>query len=198
LIKGDGAGFESMTITLIRHGRPSYQLKGRVKARDLPSIADCYDAAGIIDTPPTATLSAISGHDIVVCSHLKRSHESAGALGIKEIHISDPLFAECAIPHFSNGSIVLPLGVWIGVLRVLWLLGFASNGESLSRALDRADEAARELIVLARGEKHVVLIGHGLFNSLIARVLLHNGWSGPKRPGKDYWGFGTYLPANPT
>lgn len=185
-----------MPITLIRHGRPGYQLKGYARAGDLPSIAKRYDASGIHDTPPRATIDAVNGHDIAVCSHLKRSLESASALGIRGIAVSDPLFAETVIPHFSRGSVVLPLGVWIGLLRVLWLMGFTANGESLVNARNRAELAAQKLMDMAQGEKHVVLIGHGLFNYLIAKVLRNNGWSGPKRPGRDYWAYGTYLPAD--
>lgn len=89
-----------MQITLIRHGRPKYQLSGRVRADELPSIAERYDASGILDTPPATTIDAIAGHDIVVCSHLKRSLESVSALGISDVHLSDPLFAETMIPRF--------------------------------------------------------------------------------------------------
>jgi broad specificity phosphatase PhoE len=185
-----------MPITLIRHGRPRYQLKGYAKARELPSIAEHYDAAGIHDTPPRMTVDALSGHDIVVCSHLRRSLESASALGVNAVDVSDPLFAEAVIPHFSRGPIVLPMGVWIVLLRLLWLLGFTANGESRVNARSRAEQAAQRLIGMAQDDKHVVLVGHGLFNYLIAGVLLNNGWNGPKQPGKDYWEYGTYLPAN--
>jgi broad specificity phosphatase PhoE len=185
-----------MPITLIRHGRPLYQLKGYAKARELPLIAEHYDAAGIHDTPPRMTIDVLSEHDIVVCSHLRRSLESASALGIKAVDVSDPLFAETVIPHFSRGPIVLPLAVWIVLLRLLWMLGFTANGESFANARSRAEQAAQRLIGMAQNDKHVVLIGHGLFNYLIASVLLSNGWAGPKRPGKDYWEYGTYQPAD--
>jgi hypothetical protein len=185
-----------MPITLIRHGRPWYQLKGYAKAEDLPSIAERYDASGIHDSPPMATVDVVLGHDIAVCSHLKRSIESASALGITSVDITDPLYAETVIPHFSRGSVILPLGIWIGLLRLLWLLGFGANGESLTKAQSRAKRAAKKLIAMAEGDKHVVLIGHGLFNHLIAGVLLNNGWTGPKKPGKEYWEYGTYLPVD--
>ncbi|MEW8657370.1 MAG: histidine phosphatase family protein [Candidatus Thiodiazotropha endolucinida] len=183
-----------MQITLIRHGRPEYQLSGRVRADELPSIAERYDASGIMDTPPSTTIDAIAGHDIVVCSHLKRSLESVSALGISDIHLSDPLFAETMIPHFDTGSIALPVEIWVGLLRLLWLLGFAANGEALSKARYRAEQAAEKLMELATGENHVVLVGHGLFNYFIAGALLKKGWCGPRKPGRDYWEFGCYQP----
>jgi broad specificity phosphatase PhoE len=186
-----------MPITLIRHGRPGYQLTGFAKAGDLPKIAAYYDASGIEDTPPDDTINVATGHDIVVCSHLKRSQESAAALGLKVIDVTDPLFAETVIPHFSRGSITLPLGVWVILLRLLWILGFARNGESLINARTRADQAAQHLIHLTEGEKHVVLVGHGLFNHLIAGVLLKKGWVGPKKPSRHYWEHGTYRPLQP-
>jgi broad specificity phosphatase PhoE len=184
-----------MRITLIRHGRPKFQLKGCLKAENLASIARRYDSSGIVDTPPSATIEAISGHDIAVCSHLTRSQESANALGIRDIELCDPLFAETLIPHFDRGSIAMPIGFWIVLLRLFWLLGYSKNGESVFNARSRAQRAADKLINLADGGKHVVLIGHGLFNYMIANALLKNGWTGPSRPGSDYWGFGVYKPA---
>lgn len=186
-----------MQITLIRHGEPKYRLSGSMRAGELPKIAKCYDASGIVDTPPMATIDAIAGYDIAVCSQLNRSIESASALGISDIHLANPLFAETMIPHFNTGSLAMPIEIWVGILRLLWLLGFSANGESLYNALRRAQQAAEMLIELAKHDNHVVLVGHGLFNYMIARVLLKKGWYGPKRPGKDYWEFGSYLPMTP-
>lgn len=168
------------------------RLRGNLSADQLAPLARRYDACGVVDTPPAATFDVITGHDVVVCSHLPRSLESAALLGIGEIAHADPLFAETAIPHFDRGTVTLPIGIWVVVLRLFWLLGFSRNGEPLSIAKRRAQQAAERLVVLAEGGKHVVLVGHGLFNYMIARALLRKGWAGPTRPGRDFWEFGVY------
>jgi len=148
--------------------------------------------SGIMDTPPGKAIEAIQGGHLVVCSHLPRSIESAKALGFSEVHVQEPLFCETAIPHFSSGSVLLPVGVWVVVLRILWLFGFSRNGESLFNARKRARHAAKRLSKLAEEHQNIVLVGHGFINYFIAKELKKNGWLGPSKPGKGYWGYGIY------
>lgn len=181
-----------MRITLLRHGRPAFELKGNVQAKDLGATARSYDMSGIADTPPRETVEAVQGGHLVVCSHLPRAIESAKALGFSEVHVKEPLFCETAIPHFGSGSVPLPVGVWIVVLRVLWLFGFARNGESLIDARKRAGQAAERLIELAEEHQNILLVGHGFVNHFIANELKKRGWVGPSKPGKGHWGYGIY------
>jgi broad specificity phosphatase PhoE len=193
-----GTRFSEMTIriTLLRHGKPAFELKGNVRGKDLGMIAKSYDSSGIVGVPPRDTVSAIQGNHVVVCSHLTRSVESAKALGCSEVHVKDPLFCETAIPHFSSGSIPLPASFWIVVLRLLWLFGFSRNGESLNDARRRAKQAADRLIKLAEAHQNVLLVGHGFINHFIAKELLNSNWRGPSKPGTGYWGYGIYERAS--
>jgi broad specificity phosphatase PhoE len=181
-----------MRITLLRHGKPEFELKGNVRGQDLGMIARSYDLSGIVGSPPNAAVTAAQGSNIVVCSHLIRSVESARALGCFEVHVKDPLFCETAIPHFSRGSIPLPVSVWIVVLRILWLFGFSRNGESLNDARRRARQAAERLVELAEEHQNVLLVGHGFINHFIAKELQKLGWLGPSKPGAGFWGYGIY------
>lgn len=181
-----------MRITLLRHGKPAFELRGSVRAKDLGSIVWSYDSSGIVGAPPGETASAVQHNKLVVCSHLQRSVESAKALGFTEIHLKDTLFREAAIPHFSGGSITLPLSVWVVFLRVLWLFGFSKNGESLANTRERARLASKMLVELAAEHQHVLLVGHGFINYFIARELKKSGWVGPPKPGKGFWGYGVY------
>lgn len=179
-------------ITLLRHGRPTFELKGNARGKDLGMIAKLYDLSGIVDAPPTETAAAIQGGHVVVCSHLARSIESAKALGFLEVHVTDPLFCETAIPHFGSGSARLPVSAWLVVLRFMWLFGFSRNSESLIAARRRARQAAKRLIELAERHQNVVLVGHGFINHFIAKELRKSGWVGPSTPGKGFWGYGIY------
>lgn len=93
----------------------------------MASISKSYDLSGIADLPLNATLLAVQGSRFVVCSHLPRSIESARALGFSDIHFQDSLFDETTIPHFSSGSLSLPIGLWVILLRALWLFGFSKK-----------------------------------------------------------------------
>jgi broad specificity phosphatase PhoE len=181
-----------MRITLLRLGEPAFRLGGIVRARELKDIARAYDAAGIVGQPPPLVIEAVRGHKVVICSALARSRDSARALGFTD-HETDPLFNEAAMPHFSSGSVALPTGVWVIVLRLLWLFAFSRNGESYVGALARARQGAERLAELAGDHGEVLLVGHGLTNYLIARALRAQGWEGPASPGRGYWECGVYT-----
>lgn len=181
-----------MRIVLVRHGKPSFELKGYVQAKALSEIAKSYDLSGIVGDPPAETVLAVQGSLFIVCSHLTRSVESARALGFSDVHIRDPLFRESRVPHFGKGSISLPVSVWIVLLRLLWLFGFSSNGESFSNAKIRAKQAALRLIELAEEHQDILLVGHGFINHFISKELKIAGWNGPAKLSKDFWGYGIY------
>ena len=186
---GDG---KMIRITLLRHGKPQFELAGFVCGKDLGRIAASYDLSGIAGVPPAETVTAVQGRHLVVCSHLLRSVESAKALGFDEIHVKDALFGETALPHFRGGTLALPVSAWIVLLRFLWLFGFSRNGESLADARKRAKHAAKRLIELAEEHRSVLLVGHGFINCLIARELRACGWLGPAKPNRKFWGLGIY------
>lgn len=180
-----------MEIILIRHGKPDVELKGLLAAQDFEQLANDYAASGIADDPPQDLNNRFDSH-YVVCSHLNRSRQSAHKLGFTTIHISDELFTETNIPYFKKFIVSLPIPVWVVMLRLLWVMGFSRNGESFNQALKRAKQATNKLILLAKENKKVILVGHGLMNRLIARELRLNNWQGPKSPGKKYWEYGVY------
>ncbi len=186
-----------MQITLLRHGKPEFELAGNVRACDLSGIAKSYDLSGILGSPPKEAIGLAQDHNIVVCSDLLRSLQSAEALGVTNVHSADSIFRETSIPHFNKGSITLPIGAWVLILRIMWLFGFSKNGESFSAAKEQAKVAAQRLIQLAKQFERVLLVGHGFINHFIAKELLSNNWLGPSRLGSKYWEYGVYR-YNPT
>jgi broad specificity phosphatase PhoE len=181
-----------MEITLIRHGKPEYELKGKVKAKEIGRVIESYDSSGIKDNPPKETVERLSNIRAVVCSDLKRSTESANALGFGNILHTKEIFREVATPHFKKGEFSMSLDNWRIFLRVISIFGFSRNGESLAMARRRAKDAASELICLAKEEISVLLVGHVFINYFIARELLSQKWVGPFKPGGEYWDYGTY------
>jgi broad specificity phosphatase PhoE len=181
-----------MEITLIRHGKPDYELKGEAGSKEIGRVIENYDSSGIKDSPPKETIERLSNIRAVVCSDLKRSIESANALGFKSIFYTNEIFREVATPHFKKGEFSMSLDNWGIFLRVISIFGFSRNGESLAMARRRAKDAASELISLAKEEISVLLVGHGFINYFIARELLSQNWVGPSKPGGEYWDYGTY------
>jgi broad specificity phosphatase PhoE len=181
-----------MHITLLRHGSPDFEWQRSVRGYEIEALEKEYDSATIKDRPPADSIAQASQHLYVVCSDLPRSVDSATALGVEQVDLSEKLFRELNLPYFDKLSLRLPLGVWVVILRGLWFLGFSKNSESYRRAKSRAREAASRLIGLAQEHHSVMLVGHGFLNHYIAKELLSRGWLGPASPGKKYWQYGTY------
>ncbi|WP_150048106.1 histidine phosphatase family protein [Methylomonas rhizoryzae] len=176
----------------MRHGQPSVALTGWLRARDLARLAEAYRVAGIVDAPPRVSLDVFQRIGMVLCSDLPRSRQSAHALAVGENPVADALFGEARLPHFNQGCVCLPVGVWLVLLRLLWLAGFSRNGQSYRAAKRRAGLAAQRLIDFAEVHGSVLLVGHGVMNHLIGRELRARGWHCRLRPGKDYWTYGVY------
>jgi len=176
----------------MRHGKPEFELTGSVRACDIGGVVRSYDLSGIVGCPPDEAIELTKKQNIVVCSDLPRSLQSAEFLGGAEVYIASPVFGETNLPYFSTGSIKLPVSVWIAVLRSLWFFGFSKNGESLSATKKRAKLASQKLMQLAEQFEKILLVGHGFINRLIARELLSQNWQGPSLPGHHYWDYAVY------
>ena len=180
-----------MEIILLRHGKPEFELKGSLKASKFKQLTNAYAQSGIQDFPPE-TLKERFNTYYVVCSDLERSIQSAKRLGFCKIHLLDDLYSETEIPYFDRSFLKLPVMGWLIIFRIFWLFGFNKNGESITKAKNRAKQAANKLIELANENNKVILVGHGLMNRLIAKQLRINNWTGPVSPGKKHWEFGRY------
>jgi len=179
-------------ITLIRHGKPKFELEGKARSREVKEIIKSYDLSGISEEPPTVAKEKALTCKVAVCSDLCRSIESAKALGFTDPHKIDRLFREVAMPHFKSGSLKMSVNTWGALLRGMSVFGFSHNGESLSMAKKRAELAASALIEIAHNHESVLLVGHGFINYFIAKELLSRNWVGPSKPGGNYWEYGVY------
>jgi broad specificity phosphatase PhoE len=181
-----------MQITLMRHGRPLIDTGSRLSAARFGQWLHAYDQAGIDPAhPPTPdTIRLAQGANMVVCSPLPRSRESARMLGL-EAQLCEPLFREMEMPWTNVPGPALSPKAWCVMFRLAWLLGFAAHAESFAAARQRARDCAARLATLAQQHGSVVLIGHGTLNWGIARALRTNGWSGPAAP-RRHWEAATY------
>lgn len=140
----------------------------------------------------TTILLENKGSKLLFVYNLKILFSQFKALGFSDIHLQDSLFGETTIPHFSRGSLSLPVSVWVVLLRVLWLFGFSKNGESFTQAKNRTRLAADKLIELAEAHQDVLLVGHGFINHFIEKELKNRGWQVSSKLGNGYWEYGVF------
>lgn len=188
----DSSGKE-MEICLIRHGKPKfwkryepYTVISGVQVED--AILDYYNSGIMTDLPPPQnSIEAAKRAAFAICSGVKRTVETAAALGIRCKLIHDPLFREPEVPYGFWKTTRLPLMLWFVLSKTGWLFGYSLNCESIEKARDRAERAATYLIDAARKHGRVVLVGHSFMNSMIFRVLLKRKWKSRRPFDGKFW-----------
>jgi broad specificity phosphatase PhoE len=183
-----------MKIVILRHGKPVIPSLGKLSASAFSEWVDKYNAAGLCPTsqPTNHAMKRADDCNAVVCSALPRSVESAKAFNNKGFFLSDPIFNEAGLPVANWQTMKLSPKTWAVVFRLLWLLGYSRNSESFKDAKSRASEAVERLSEIAQRYESVLLVGHGVYNRILANELRRHGWLGPKNPGSRYWAFGVY------
>lgn len=183
-------------IILVRHGRSSLRVPKRIPRDTLRSTARRYNEAGIRSKPrPSAPLRREAGcAGVIVCSDARRAVESARALDSTREAEIDPLFREAGLPLGTWLPLRLGFDTWVLIAGIAWFWGWSAGTESLAEARSRARTAARRLIHLSTAHGSVMLVGHGVFNALIAAELQRRGWQGPLwRPTAYPWEFAAYA-----
>ncbi len=182
-----------MTITLIRHAEVDISKYTLAYAFELKEWLETYNHAEIKkDLLAKEEIGKIFDEShCIICSELKRSSDSV-LLYKKTIDIKDKLFNEADLPYANWGWVKLPLISWAFLFRFMWLFGYEQNGESLETAKLRAKEATDVLVKLAKEQRSVTLLGHGLMNRLIAKELVRRGWSAKNKMGAKNWDYGVF------
>lgn len=182
-----------MEIILVRHGKPVLPSLKNITASDFTHWITEYNQAGLCasSTPSHALLKQVADSKLVISSTLKRSIESAQALQASH-HLSDPLFNEADLPVSNGAFLKLSPKYWAIYFRIAWLFGYSTNIESYRDTKARAFHAVNRLVELAHIHKKVLLVGHGVYNQMLANELRKHGWSGPKRPAAKHWSYAIY------
>lgn len=183
-----------MSITITRHGKVAPLATDWIRSSKLGHWIDDYNTNGIADdSRPPADLRKIARNTgAIVCSNLRRSVDSAKLLQADRIALKSDLFSEAELPYTGVGHLTLPPGAWTALFRLLWMLGYSSNSESQTQAQARAKKATRKLIQMADIHQDILFVGHGIFNRMVVRELLDNGWKGSRNPSSAYWGYTVY------
>ncbi len=184
-----------MKIILLRHGKPDFKIPKYIASKDISKAIDLYNKAGIANDsiPPQESINIAKNAKVIVCSHLPRSLQSAQKLTEKKIYLSDQLFREASLPSSNSLFPKLPPMAWFTIFRILWLLGYTQNGESVTITRQRAKQATKKLIEIAQQHQSVLLVGHGVFNHFIATELKKQGWKASKKSPQKHWEYTSYC-----
>jgi len=170
-------------IILMRHAEVIMDNKP-IYAQEMASFITAYDEGKIHkDVPMDLPVS-----DIYVCSALKRSVESLKLMGY-EPQMIDKVFNEAQLPYADMKSFKLSAKIWAPLFRIAWLFGYSNHSESYSDAKKRAVSAAEILMQYDDGNKKVMLMGHGVMNRLILKVLKNRRYTVSKKTGSGNWGY---------
>jgi len=180
-------------IVLARHGRPLLNTGTLIPGNGLAAWLDMERDAPLDPTSlPSAELKRIAGDaQLVIVSPLRRSRDSAGLLRPRRAAVEEDV-REAPLPSAFRSALQLPPTLWTGIARSAWFCGWCAGVESFSATRRRAARAAQRLQELAGAHEHVLVVGHGLMNSLIAGELRRRGWRGPMFPSRRHWQFGRY------
>jgi broad specificity phosphatase PhoE len=177
---------DGMHITLMRHGKPIFAPGGWLAPVELGSWIARYDQSDVLTSPiPADSIAAARNAALVLTSTLPRARASALALG-HAAGRSDALFREAPLPFPLWRYPRLSPALWIVLLRLSWLCGYARGADSVAAVRRRAQAASAQLIACAANGP-VLLIGHGIMNHMIARELRAAGWRAASPHRSGYW-----------
>jgi len=190
-----------MEIRLIRHGKPqfwdSYEPFTVLSGDEMEIALADYKKSGILpdSRPPQRSVDAASGVGVAYCSGLRRTVETASALGVQSQLIHDFMFVEPQVPYGFWKKIRLPLALWFVISKIGWFFGCSINCESVEKARARAENAAAFLINAAREYGTVLLVGHSSMNNMIFRELQKRKWKASRLFfDGNFWGCNVLKP----
>ena len=177
----------------MRHGKVALESKRKITSGEFSEWIKTYNKASIFrDTlADSGIMAIINGTDAVVCSSLRRSVDSVGLAGRKPLE-TNRLFDEAGLPFLRSSFPRLTPNSWAVIFRLLWLIGYSNNSESLDEAKKRAMTAASRLDEMTREHGTVLLMGHGVMNRLIAKAIRKRGWVNTKKLQNSHWGYGVF------
>lgn len=183
-----------MEIILLRHGKPKFPPLDKLNASKFKDWVNTYNNSGLCATSkPKVNLIKIAKQcNAFVCSELPRSIQSANALNTKPITLISSKFNEAGLPIANWHYLKLSPKLWSVIFRIFWFFGYSRNSESFKESKQRSSDAASILKQLAIKHNSVLLVGHGVYNQLLANDLRASGWIGPKRPKTRHWSYSIY------
>ncbi len=184
-------------IILIRHAKVDTEHTPALSARELQAWVAYYDHAGIDpdSLPSQEAIDAATNADILLCSTLRRTADSAALLGVvpDEKHA---VFNELPLPDIQIPLLKFKAKTWLFILRVLMLSRIPLLKFSWKDAQTQAEKAAESLVSYTEKHHTVTLIGHGGMHWMTQKILRKQGWKLIGSPSHENWGITRLLLPN--
>jgi len=163
-------------VILIRHAKPLISRKGFFDYQKAQEFIVDYDEAGVEEIKEKIHVfdEEIS---LVYCSTLNRAKATASAIfGSKVVLVEMEMFREFErrIPQIP--LLFLPIGLWLLIARVSWLLGITKGVESFKQAQKRLQTAVAFIEQKTRENGSFILVAHGLLNRSLIKKMAKKGW----------------------
>jgi broad specificity phosphatase PhoE len=150
-----------------------------------------YEVGGLRagQTAPEDLQALARQASVVLCSTRLRSIETARLVCAEREFVSDPVLIEAPLPPPQLPAwLKMPPIVWGFVSRFTWWwFDLHAGEESRRQAEARAETVAERLTDMAAAGGDVLVLAHGFFNAMIARVLKRRGWRLTVDGGYTYW-----------
>ena len=155
-----------------------------------PSGAVISGAAVTITSGATGFKQSVKTAEsgLYLSSQRLRSYQSALQLsqGLPVVQLSE--LDEVPLPHLPIPVVELPTELWVLLMRLSHVAGYAREAESINMARERSRMAARRIAEYASSNRKVAVVAHGTINWLIGRNLKRQGWRVQKRGAVGgYW-----------
>jgi len=187
----------AQSVTLVRHGRLTALPRARIPSSGFRAFVECFRTASVDPqfVPPRRLCDLAQKAHVLTSSDVPRAIESAQLLAPGRQAIKDALFREAEVPVTLRAPFRLRPTTWAFWARALWFAGWKDDCESFAEARLRSRLAAARLGELASLHGTVVVVAHGIINSLVARELRRAGWRGPRMAAWRHWGATEYVRA---
>jgi broad specificity phosphatase PhoE len=188
----------SGAIILARHGKPALSRRVMLSARQYGDWWAQYEVLGLRpgQLAPDSLKALARKAGVVFASTRLRSIETATMVCDDRPFEREALLIEAPLPPPPlPGWFKLPPTVWGFVSRFAWWwFNYHGGQESRREAEVRAEAVADRLVALAAGGEDVLVLAHGFFNAMVARVLRRRGWRLTDDGGYKYWGARHFSP----
>jgi broad specificity phosphatase PhoE len=180
-------------IILLRHGEVDVKDNNKISANEFGQWIIKYNNSNIKFEclSKNEIKSLFDKSNIIICSNLKRSIQSAELFNKIPFEIND-IFKEAKLPYSNWTKLKLSPKIWLIIFRILWLFGYYKNSESLQETKQRAKIATQKLLELSKNNDTILLVGHGVFNRFIKKELIRNQWKQTKKSGNKNWDYGIF------
>ena len=161
-----------MKIYLMRHFKVDFTWKKLYSSSDFSNACSTYDKRNII--PDSSTQLDMKYEDIHI-SGLRRTKDTAMALGLGTNLIKSNLLNEVPMTAFTRSKIVLPTALWLTIGRLQWAL----NSKKQPEKKYETDRRIEEFINLIESKnRDCLVIGHAFYFARLKKELKRRKYVG--------------------